>query len=142
MEDRPRFFSPVQVRYIETDMQGHVFFGHYFTYFDVALIEYIKAIGFGYDDWLTAGFDFFYVGADCQYKGRAFFDETLHVHVRVGKIGNTSFTFEFAVFEEKSDRSIATGHITAVAINKESQKPVPVPEGFRRAIAEFEKDDS
>ena len=41
-----RFFHPIQVRYIETDQQGHVFFGHYLTYFDVALTEYLKAIDY------------------------------------------------------------------------------------------------
>ncbi len=119
-------------------MQGHVFFGHYFTYFDVGLIEYLKAVGYNYNDFLNEGADFFYVQADCQYKGRAFFDETLHVHTRVSNIGNTSFTFEFSVFEESENRHIATGHIVAVAIDKETRKPVPVPEGFRKAIADFE----
>jgi acyl-CoA thioester hydrolase len=45
LENRFRFFAPVQVRYAETDMQGHVFFGHYFAYFDIGLIEYLRATG-------------------------------------------------------------------------------------------------
>ncbi|MEN6440231.1 MAG: thioesterase family protein [Syntrophobacter sp.] len=138
MGDRPRFFYPVQVRYIETDMQGHVFFGHYFTYFDVGLIEYLRAIGFTYNNFLEAGVDFFYVGADSQYKGRAFFDDTLHVHTRVSSIGNTSFTFEFAVFEQTTDREICTGHIIAVAVDKETRQPIRVPDAFRNAVADFE----
>jgi len=139
MEDRPRFFYPVQVRYVETDMQGHVFFGHYFTYFDVGLIEYLRAIGFTYSDFLEGGVDFFYVGADSEYKGRAFFDDTLHVHTRVSNIGNTSFTFEFAVVEQTSDRLICTGHIVAVAVDKETRQPVRVPDAFRTAVLKFEE---
>ncbi|MFZ2447736.1 MAG: thioesterase family protein [Syntrophobacteraceae bacterium] len=138
MKDRPRFFYPIQVRYIETDMQGHVFFGHYFTYFDVGLIEYLRAIGFGYNDFLDAGVDFFYVAADSQYQGRAFFDETLHVHTHVSNIGNTSFTFEFAIFEELSDRPICTGHIVAVAVDKATREKVRVPDQFRKAVSDFE----
>ncbi len=139
MEDRPRFFTTVQVRYVETDRQGHVFFGHYFTYFDVGLIEYLRAVGFSYNDFLEAGVDFFYVSADCQYKGRAFFDDTLHVHTRVSSIGNTSFTFEFAVFEQTNDRAIATGHIVAVAVDKDTRNKAPVPERFRKAVADYER---
>lgn len=138
MENRFKFFVPVQVRYLETDMQGHVFFGHYFTYFDIGLIEYLRATGYSYNDFLSGGLDFFYVQADCQYKGRAFFDETLHVHVQVSNIGNTSFTFEFSIFEETAGRPIATGHIVAVTIKKDSRDPVRVPERFRNAIADFE----
>ncbi|MGC8493033.1 MAG: acyl-CoA thioesterase [Syntrophobacteraceae bacterium] len=138
MESHFRFFVPLQVRFVETDMQGHVFFGHYFTYFDLALTEYLKALRYTYDDFLKEGVDFFYVQTDCQFKGRAFFDEILHVHTRVGKIGNSSFTFEFSIFEETSGRPIATGHITAVAIDKETRETVRVPEQFRKAVADYE----
>jgi len=138
VENRFKFFTPIQVRYVETDMQGHVFFGHYFTYFDVGLIEYLRAVGYNYNDFLLEGVDFFYVQADCQYKGRAFFDDTLHVHTRVSDIGNTSFTFEFSIFEEAAGKQIATGQIVAVAIDNDTREPVPVPERFRKAIADFE----
>ena len=139
MENHFKFFAPVQVRYVETDMQGHVFFGHYFTYFDVGLLEYLKAVGYKYNDFLNEGTDFFYVQADCRYQGRAFLDETLHVHTRVSNIGNTSFTFEFSIFEETTSRPIAMGHIVAVAIDKETGNPVKVPDRFRKAVADFEQ---
>ncbi len=133
-----RFFHPIQVRYVETDQQGHVFFGHYLTYFDVALTEYLKAINYHYNRFLQAGVDFFYVESLCQYRDRAFFDEILHVHARVAKIGNSSFTFEFAIFESSSQRFVGNGHIVAVAVDPSTSKPVPVPEGFRQAVTRFE----
>lgn len=133
-----RFFCPVQVRYVETDQQGHVFFGHYLTYFDLALTEYLKAIGYGYDRFLQSEIDFFYVESLCQYRDRAFFDEVLHVHARIGNIGTTSFTFQFGVFESNSQRFIANGHIVAVAVDKNTKKPVPAPDGLREAVARFE----
>jgi acyl-CoA thioester hydrolase len=136
-----KFHHPVQVRYVETDQQGHVFFGHYLTYFDVALTEYLKAIDYSYDQFLRVGVDFFYVESLCQYRDRAFFDEILNVHARVAKIGNTSFTFEFAIFASQSERFIANGHIVAVAVNQSTSKPTPVPDSFRQAIARFEQGD-
>jgi acyl-CoA thioester hydrolase len=136
-----RFFHPIQVRFIETDQQGHVFFGHFFTYFDVALTEYLKAIGYSYDKFLEAGVDFYYVESLCQYRDRAFFDEILHVHARIGKIGNSSFTFEFSIFDPESQRFIANGHIVAVAVDPSTSKPIRAPENFRRAVAHFEGSD-
>ncbi len=133
-----RFFHPIQVRFIETDQQGHVFFGHFLTYFDVALTEYLKTINYGYDQFLEAGIDFFYVESLCQYRDRAFFDDILHVHARIAKIGNSSFTFEFAIFESVSQRFIANGHIVAVAVDRSTTKPVRAPEGFRQAVDRFE----
>lgn len=139
MKDRPKFFTPILVRYADTDMQGHVFFGNYLTYFDVALTEYVKAVGYGIPDFLNDGADFYYIESQCQYKSRSFFDETLHVHAGVSHMGNTSFKFEFAIFEETTDRLVCTGHIAAVAVDKESRKPVRVPQGFRDAVKRFEE---
>jgi acyl-CoA thioester hydrolase len=134
-----RFFHPIQVRYVETDQQGHVFFGHYLTYFDVALTEYLKAINHSYDQFLQAGTDFFYVESRCQYRARAFFDDILHVHAKIAKIGTTSFTFRLAIFEAASQRFIADGQIVAVAVDSKTSRPVPVPESLGAAVASFER---
>jgi acyl-CoA thioester hydrolase len=133
-----KFFIPLQVRYAETDAQGHVFFGNYLTYFDVALTEYLKAIGYSYDVMLAEGIDFYYVEALCEYKDRAFFDEILHVHATISRIGNTSLTFEFAIVEASKLRLTTTGRVAAVAVDRGSKKPVRVPDGLRRAVEDFE----
>jgi acyl-CoA thioester hydrolase len=61
------------------------------------------------------------------------------VHARIGHIGNTSFTFEFAARKQPTDALIATGEIVAVAVNIETEKPVRVPDGLREAVARFEE---
>ena len=139
MMEKPRFFTSIAVRYSETDMQGHVFFGEYYNYFDVALVEYIKAVGYGMTQFLSEGVDFFYVESQCRYKSRAVFDDVLHVHATVSHMGNTSFKFSFVIVQEDSERLVATGHIVAVAVEKETGKPVTVPQGFRQAVAHFEE---
>ena len=149
-----RFYHPLRVRYVETDAQHHVFFSNYLIYFDVGLTEYMRAIEYHYPDMVASGVDMFYVEASCQYKGRAYFDDLLHVHTRIGHIGNTSFTFEFAVYkqpaevrgphagassaEPSDDELIATGKIVAVAVDAKTEQPVRVPDGLREAVARFE----
>jgi acyl-CoA thioester hydrolase len=151
-----RFYHPLRVRFVETDAQHHVYFGNYLTYFDVGLTEYMRAIGYRYPDMLASGVDMYYVEADCKYKGRAHFDDLLHVHTRIGHIGNTSFTFEFAVCRAmpvslvQGDRQgvtddrqpgngpIATGKIVAVTVDVETEKPIRVPEDLREAVRRFE----
>ena len=99
----------------------------------------MKAIGYSYPDMVAAGVDLFYVRASCDYKGRARFDDLLHVHARIGHIGNTSFTFEFAARKQPTDELIATGEIVAVAVDAETEKSVRVPDGLREAVARFEE---
>jgi acyl-CoA thioester hydrolase len=108
------------------------------TYFDVALIEYMRAIGYDYRAMVAGGVDMFYVDASCQYKGRARFDDTLHVHARIGHIGNTSFTFEFAAYRQPDETLVATGVIVAVAVDVHTEQPVPVPDRLREAVVRFE----
>ncbi len=136
--EKYKFFTPVRVRYADTDAQGHVFFSNYFIYFDQGLTDYLKAVGYGYDEFLREGLDFFYVDAQCSYKGSARFDEVLHVHTRLTKIGRTSFTFRFSIFKADTDEFICSGHIVAVAIRTETRRPVPVPDGLRRAVESYE----
>ncbi len=140
--DRYKFYIPLRVRFAETDQQGHVFFGHYLTYFDEALTQYLRTIGFIYQDFLNAGVDFFYIHSECDYKARAFFEEVLNVHARVGTIGNSSVTFEFAAFKAHNDELVATGKIVAVVIDSQTKKPVRVPEVFRKAVVKYESGKS
>jgi len=140
--DKFKFSTPLRVRFAETDAQGHVFFGHYLTYFDEALTQYQHAIGFTYQDFLQSGADFFYIRAECEYKARAFFEEVLNVHARVGNIGNSSITFEFAIHKAHDDELVATGKIVAVVIDPQTKKPVRVPQAFRDSVAKFEIQNS
>jgi acyl-CoA thioester hydrolase len=136
-----KFYHPLTVRYAETDAQGHVFFGNYFTYFDVALTEYLGNLDFTYADMLASGVDMYYVDARCQYQGRAFFEDLLHVHTRIARFGNTSFSFEFAVVRMGSNEVLATGEIAAVTVDLQTGEPIRVPDALRRAVAEFEGHD-
>ena len=135
-----RFYHPIRVRYIEVDAQRHVFFGHYLTYFDVALVEYMRAVGYPYPDMIASGVDMFYAKAECEYKGRARFEDLLHVHARIGHIGNTSFTFEFTIYKQPADDLIATGKIVAVAVDVEMERPTRVPDALREAVARYARE--
>ena len=138
MGQKHKFYHPIRVRYNETDAQGHVFFGNYLVFFDIGLLEYTRAIGYAYADMVASGVDMFYVEATCQYRGRAYFDDLLHVHARIGHIGNTSFTFEFAIHKQPADDLIATGKIVAVTVDAETEQPIRVPDGLREIVARFE----
>lgn len=137
--DKYKFFEPLRVRFAETDLQGHVFFGEYLTYFDEALTQYHHAIGCTYQDLLKAGVDLFYIRTECDFKAEAFFEDVLNVHARVGQLGNSSIVFEFAALQAKNDKVVATGKIIAVTIDPQTKKPTRVPDVFRNAVAQYEK---
>jgi len=133
-----RFYYPIKVRYVETDAQGHVFFGHYYTYFDVAMMEYMRATGFSYQDLLDEKMDLLYVESLCRHQAPAYYDDVLNVHTRIGNIGDSSLTFEFSVYKEDSDQLVATGHIVAVNVDKDNRRPTRVPDALRSAVQEYQ----
>ena len=93
------FFHPFRVRYSEIDGQGVVFNAHYLTYFDTTITEYFRALGYDqYADAKQTGEDFHVVKSVIEYKAPVRFDRELDVGARVARIGNSSLTFELAIF--------------------------------------------
>ena len=135
---RHRFLLPVQVRYADTDAQGHVFFANYMTYCDEGFTAYLREIGFGWDIVQSMGMALYYVKASCHFKSPAFFENVLHVHTRVTHLGNTSFTGESTIYKSDSDCLVATGEIIAVTVTQETGKKTPIPDLLRHAVKSYE----
>ncbi len=128
------YSTTLQVRFNETDLQGHVNFAWYLNYFDVALIGYLRALGHSYQTLLAEGLDLFYVDAHATYHAPSYFDEVLHVHCCVGHIGNASMRFDFQIFAEPDKHLVATGEITTVMVEHKTHKKTRVPDSFRDAV--------
>lgn len=133
-----RFHTDLTVRFEETDLQGHVFFGNYFSYFDVALVEYQKTIGYSYQQLVADGVDMVYLNANCDFKAAAQFDETLRVYCEVDRLGNSSIRFAFEIVRPSDEQQVALGSITAVTLDHDTRKSVRVPEAFRKAIVGYQ----
>lgn len=133
------FAHPVQVRFADTDLQGHVFFGNYYTYLDEAFMAYLRALGFSWQQLIEMGLEIFYVDSGCQFRRPSYFEDKLQVQIRIAKMGNSSIRAEMAVVREDGTLS-ATGFITGVVVDAKSGKSVRVPEPFRLAVAMYQGD--
>jgi YbgC/YbaW family acyl-CoA thioester hydrolase len=106
----------------------------------VALIEYLRNLGYSYNDMLEEGFDMLYIDAHTAYKSPAYFDESLRVHCRAGKVGNTSVRFDFQIFCDDDQRAVASGEIVVVIAKRDTYQKEPVPGALRSAIHRFENE--
>ena len=134
------FSTEVRVRLPETDAFGIVFHGYFYTYFDVARMDYLRNLGMADSIHPTRGFMNTIVSASAVFKSLARFDDILVVYARVAEIGITSFRFEFLIWHKRENRLVATGETVHVAIDAVTWRPIPVPEGFRQVIRTFERD--
>ena len=133
-----RFYTEVKVRYHETDLQGHVNFGHYLFYFDVGATEYMAAIGYGYETLLAEGVDLLYAESHCNYHARAHYPDVLRVYTRVGHVGRRSLRYEFEVRAARDGRLVATGHIVAITAARGTWDKRAIPAALRAAVAGYE----
>ena len=57
--------------------------------------------------------------------------------LRVDRIGNSSLTFQVALFGEKDETPAATGHFVHVFVDAESLKPEPIPADKRKIFEKY-----
>lgn len=132
---KPAFKAPMDIRFADTDANGHVFFANYFTYFEIAFYKYLESIGCSFQWFMENGMNMYYVEATAQYKAAVTYGDPLQVGVEVTRLGNTSFSIEFAAVVAPDETLAATGQIVAVVVDNQSEKPVPVPDKFKAAVA-------
>ena len=133
MRTKFTLLHPLRVRWAECDAQGIVFNVNYFLYFDVAMTEWLRALGLTGDK--TA--DFFTVHAEADYKASAKFDDELFIGARCARLGKTSMTLETAIF--RGEELLTTGKLIYVHAEPKSQGKSPLPEDFIARVMAFEK---
>ena len=130
---------PIATRWIDNDVYGHVNNVVYYAYFDTIINRWLIDEG-GLDIHGTAppesGDHGDVIGvcaeSQCTYLHSATFPDELAGALRVAKIGNTSVTYEIAIF--KDDTLCAHGRFVHVFVARATRKPTPIPERLRSAL--------
>ena len=130
-----KFSARTRVGFSDTDAQGVVYYGRYNPYFDLARVEYLRALG---QLRRRSDGEFVMRANDVEYFAPARFDDELEIFARVSRIGRTSVTFEFAAYRLPDAALMVTAHQTLVHIDPRGREAVPVPDDYRAAIAGFE----
>ena len=127
------FLHPLRVRWAECDAQGIVFNVNYFLYFDVAMTEWMRALGHGGDNPI----EFLTARAEANFKAPAVFDDMLDIGARCARIGNKSMVVELAIFRGRE--LLNEGAMTYVHVNRGTKDTSPLPVDFIERVLAFEK---
>jgi acyl-CoA thioester hydrolase len=123
-----------RVRYSEVDPQSIVFNSRYLEYFDAAMTEFYRAIGFSPQGIVEVGFDPVLMKVEIQYHSSAVIDDLLRIGVECSRIGNSSMDLDFTVKREVDSQLMATGKITYVNIDQVTRKSIAIPAEIRAAL--------
>lgn len=120
---------PLRVRYVECDMQGRVFNGHYLTWVDMAHSEALRELFGGYQVLIDRGVDLVVAAAELQFRAPATFDDDLMVHVDLETPGRTSLRSRFSI--TRGDDLIAEATMVHVCVDATNFEKQPWPDWFR-----------
>jgi acyl-CoA thioester hydrolase len=123
---------PIQTRWMDNDVYGHVNNVVYYSYFDTVINEWlIREGGLDIHDGSTVGYC---VESQCRYFAPLAFPETVAAGLRVAHLGKSSVRYEIALFAGGADSPAALGHFVHVFVGRPGDRPVVIPDGIRACL--------
>jgi len=128
-----KYFYPINTRWSDNDVYGHVNNVIYYSYFDTAANRYlIEEGGLDIGDGSIVGY---VVNSGCEYHAPISYPETIEAGLCVEKLGNSSVRYGIAIFKLGVEQAVAHGHFVHVFVERKANKAVPIPENLREALA-------
>jgi acyl-CoA thioester hydrolase len=127
--------TTIPTRWKDNDVYGHVNNVEYYSFFDTIINEYLIRAG---------GLDILHgpvIGlcaeSHCAFTAALRFPEPVDAGLRVGKLGTSSVKYEIGLFGRQADgreHAAATGWFVHVFVDRETRRPVPIPDAIRSAL--------
>lgn len=131
LEEYP-FVHQMQTRWMDNDVYGHVNNVIYYSFFDTAIAVFLTSkAGLDYINGTSVGL---VIETSCTYFEAIAFPDTFQVGVRVAKLGKSSVRYEVGIFKNNQTTASAQGYFVHVYVDKESQRPTPIPDQARTAL--------
>jgi acyl-CoA thioester hydrolase len=126
------WFRAIPTRWMDNDIYGHVSNVTYYSYFDTLIAQFLMGEG-GLDPW-TADIVGIAVETGCRLHRSLAFPDLVHAGLRVGHLGRSSCRYEIGIFRNDEDEAAADGHFVHVFVERQGQRPVPIPPAIRTAL--------
>ncbi len=129
--------KPIQIRFADVDILGHVNNVNLQHYFDLGKTQYYdEVIGLS-RDW-KHGLGLIAANTVSNYLAQTRPDETISVQTSIPKVGNKSVTFVQRVVNDTTGEVKAESTSVLVAFDFVKQESVPVPDLWRERIISHE----
>lgn len=125
-------FQTITTRWMDNDVYGHVNNVVYYSWFDTAVNAHLMAHGaLDIHQGQTIGL---VVETQCNYFAPLAFPERVEAGIRVARRGHSSVRYEVGLFAEGSDLCAAKGHFVHVYVDRQSRRPVALPEALKLVL--------
>lgn len=123
----------IPTRWLDNDVYGHVNNTVYYSWFDTAVNAWLANQGLL--DMTRGAIIGLVVETGCRYFKSVAFPETVEAGIRIARIGNSSVRWEVGLFRQNEPDPAAEGHFVHVYVDRETRRPVRVPDAWRAVMA-------
>ena len=130
-------FEDVHSRWMDNDAYGHINNVVYYSFFDTAVNRYLiehKVLDIAKSE--TIGL---VIETQCKYFAPIMYPDLIHVGLKVTHLGNSSVKYEVAIFANDVDIASALGHFVHVYVDRQTNKPTPIPKNVRDVLQQLVK---
>jgi acyl-CoA thioester hydrolase len=134
-----RFSLPVEVRFADLDVLGHLNNAKYLTYVEQARILYVQTVCGWSGDWRSLGM--ILARTEIDYKLPIAFGDAVIVYIRTSRIGSKSFDLEYLLSRQQGDAApeiAATVKTVMVSYDYQQDSSIAVPQAWRDAMLAYE----
>ncbi len=117
---------PIETRYSDYDIRGHVNNATFLTYFEMAR-RHVWARLAG----VTQDFNFIIAEAHIRYVSQAKFGDPLAVDIATAEIRNKAWVWTYRIVDTRDERVVAEGSTVQIMFDYASQRSMPIPEALR-----------
>jgi acyl-CoA thioester hydrolase len=128
-----RHFMTITTRWMDNDVYGHINNVQYYSYFDTAVNRFL--IDQGTLDIHHGDVIGLVVETHCNYFSSAAFPADIEAGIRVAHLGRSSVRYEVGLFVGGREQAIAQGHFVHVYVERDSEKPVSIPDDLRSVLS-------
>ncbi len=129
-----RFTVPIQIRYTDFDMLGHLNNATFVTYFEVARLYYFIEIGWKLTDVSNVVAHF-----DIDFLLPVLPGDEVVCKVKTVSLGSKSFQMQYELCSKDESKSYCRAHSVQVCIDKKSGKAIQIPEHIIGLINNYEQ---
>jgi acyl-CoA thioester hydrolase len=125
LNDEP-FVHRHRVRHHELDPHARVYNARYLEYVDVAMIEFLRDLGWSFDEAPKIGLDPLLAHVEIDFRSPAVFDDELEIAVCPQRVGSAGVDIVYLI-SASAGALIAEVTVAYVNVDPSSRRPADVP---------------
>lgn len=136
---QPEIFKhqiPIQVRFNDLDLLGHVTNAVYQVYYSQAGVSYFQNVM--EDDVQSCDTNFVMATITIDYHKSIMFHSKIAVQTRVERLGRKSFSFISQIVDVETGELYSRMHAQEICYSRKLKETVPMPDKWRKRILAYE----